>query len=83
MLGEGQLLSAPISVIREGSVTRSGLEVVDETGVFEGGDNTLFMQQVYTRQFQCKYNLKEYPFDTHGKKIYRIRIIFFDSRFAQ
>ena len=56
--------NTPISVIREGSFTRSGLEVVDETEVFGGGENTLFMQQVYTWQFQCKYNLQDYPFDT-------------------
>ena len=56
--------NTPISVIREGNFTRSGLEVVDETEVFEGGENTLSMQQVYTWQFQCNYDLHYYPFDT-------------------
>jgi hypothetical protein len=58
----------PISVIREGSFTRSGLEVVDETEIFNGGENTLSMQQVYTWQFQCKYNLQDYPFDTQVRR---------------
>ena len=56
--------NTPISIIREGSFTRSGLEVVDETEIFEGGENTISMQQVYTWQFQCKYYLQVYPFDT-------------------
>ena len=60
--------NTPISVIREGNFTRSGLEVVDETEIFEGAENTLFMQQVYTWQFQCKYNLQDYPFDTQVRK---------------
>ena len=57
-----------MSVIREGNFTRSGLEVVDETEIFDGGENTLSMQQVYTWQFQCKYNLQHYPFDTQVQK---------------
>ena len=63
-LGMGWEWNTPISVIREGTFTRSGLEVVDETEIFEGEENTLFMQQVYTWQFQCKYDLQDYPFDT-------------------
>ena len=53
-----------VLVIREGNFTRSSFNMVDETEIFEGSQNTLFMQQVYTWQFQCKYNLQEYPFDT-------------------
>ena len=60
--------NTPINVIREGSFTRSGLEVVDETEIFRGSDNTLSMQQVYTWQFQCIYILKVYPFDTQVRK---------------
>ena len=45
--------NTPISIIREGNFTRSGLEVLDETEIFEGGENSLFMQQVYSWQFQC------------------------------
>ena len=38
--------------------------MVDETEVFDGGENTLKMEQVYTWQFQCNYQLQTYPFDT-------------------
>ena len=65
-----------ISVIREGSFTRSGVEVVDETEIFMGGENILSMQQVYTWQFQCKYNLQEYPFDTQVRKGVQHRFTF-------
>ena len=63
--------NTPISVIREGSFTRSGLEVVDETEIFGGRDNTLSMRQVYSWQFQCKYNLQDYPFDTQVRKYFQ------------
>ena len=62
-----------VTVQREGShdsceanprCRRSGLEMVDEIEIFEGGGNLIAMQQVYTIQFQCKYDLQYYPFDT-------------------
>ena len=56
--------STPIGVIRQGDFTKSSLEEVDEIEIFLGVENTLSMQQVYTWQFQCKYNLQDYPFDT-------------------
>ena len=68
--------NTPVSVIREGTFTRSSLEVVDETEIFKGEENTLFMQQVYTWQFQCQYNLQDYPFDTQVSKDTQQRLIF-------
>merc|ERR1712016_544945 len=53
-----------VSVIKEGDFTRSGLEEVDEAEIFEGDENTLMMAQTYTHEFQCKYLLQRYPFDT-------------------
>ena len=46
------------------SCSRSGVEQVDEIEIFEGGRNLIEMQQVYTIQFQCQYDLQYYPFDT-------------------
>ena len=43
---------------------RSQLDEVDETEYFKGDQNTLTMNQTYTWEFQCKYKLKAYPFDT-------------------
>ena len=53
-----------VSVIKEGQFTRSGVEHVDEAEIFEGDENTLMMTQTYTHEFQCKYKLQQYPFDT-------------------
>ena len=43
---------------------RSGLEELDETEYFQGAKNRLTMIQTYTWEFQCKYELERYPFDT-------------------
>ena len=32
--------------------------------IYKGDENTLSMQQTYTHEFQCVYQLKSYPFDT-------------------
>ena len=48
----------------EGNFTRSGVEEVDEAEIFEGAENRLMMNQTYTWEFQCKYELQRYPFDT-------------------
>ena len=53
-----------ISVMKEGDFTRSGLDEVDEAEIFEGAENTLTMTQTYTHEFQCKYKLQRYPFDS-------------------
>ena len=67
-----------VSVQREGShdscgspsssCSRSDEEEVDEIEIFEGGRNLIEMQQVYTIQFQCQYDLQYYPFDTQVTK---------------
>ena len=47
--------------------TMSGLELVDETEIFKGSENSLVMNQTYTHTFQCNYELSYYPFDTQVK----------------
>merc|ERR1712016_352195 len=42
---------------------RSGIEEVDEREIFKGSENRLIMKQTYTHEFQCVYNLHNYPFD--------------------
>jgi hypothetical protein len=61
-------LNTAIVVTREGNLTRLGIEVTDETEIFEGKDNKLAMYQTYTKSFQCLYNLRKYPFDTQVRK---------------
>ena len=53
-----------VTVSREGNFIRSGLDKVDEAEIFEGAENRLTMNQTYTWEFQCKYELQRYPFDT-------------------
>ena len=40
------------------------MDEVDEAEIFAGKENTLLMTQTYTREFQCRYMLQRYPFDT-------------------
>ena len=53
-----------VNVQREGNFTLSEQEVVDETYLFKGSQNSLVMTQSYTHDFQCVYQLERYPFDT-------------------
>ena len=53
-----------VTVTREGEFMRSDLRDVDEIEIFKGSKNKLTMYQTYTKQFQCKYQLHRYPFDT-------------------
>ena len=48
----------------EKNIRRSLRDQVDEAYVFEGRDHALTMNQTYTWEFQCKYQLQRYPFDT-------------------
>ena len=55
-----------VSVTRNlnNTFSRSGLDQVDEAEIFEGAEHNLTMEQMYTWEFQCKYQLQSYPFDT-------------------
>ena len=52
-----------VTVTREGNFTRSVVQEIDEAEIFEGAENSLTMNQTYTWEFQCKYELQRYPFD--------------------
>ena len=56
--------STDVLVKREGQFERSGNEVLDEIEIFKGEENSLSMVQSYTHEFQCVYQLENYPFDT-------------------
>ena len=63
-LGENWEWVTSVTVTREGNFTRSGIDEVHEAEIFEGAENRLTMNQTYTWEFQCKYELQRYPFDT-------------------
>ena len=64
ILGVDWEWSTFVNVKREGNFTRSGYEVLDETHLFKGNENSLIMTQSYSHDFQCVYELQRYPFDT-------------------
>ena len=64
-----------LTVAREGDFIRSGLDDVDEVEIFKGAENSLTMNQTYTWEFQCKYELSHYPFDTQVWKTQLILIL--------
>ena len=64
--------STSVSVLREGNFTRSDLTVLDEIEIFKGEENSLVMEQAYTHEFQCVYQLDKYPFDTQVRLSYYI-----------
>ena len=39
------------------------MEEVDEREIFKGSENSLTMNQTYTHEFRCLYDLHLYPFD--------------------
>ena len=61
--GNGEWMTR-VTVTREGNFIRSPFEELDEIEIFEGAENRLTMNQTYTWEFQCKYELQRYPFDT-------------------
>ena len=46
------------------------LTVLDEIEIFKGEENSLVMEQAYTHEFQCVYQLDKYPFDTQVRLSY-------------
>ena len=63
-LGENWEWVTRVTVTREGNFIRSSDSMIDEAEIFEGAENSLTMNQTYTWEFQCKYELQRYPFDT-------------------
>ena len=53
-----------VTVTREGSFSESSVDVMEEINIFEGNQNRIIFQQVYSKSFKCLYELQLYPFDT-------------------
>ena len=53
-----------VTVTREGSYTESSVDVNEEINIFEGSENRVTFQQLYSKEFKCEYQLQLYPFDT-------------------
>ena len=53
-----------VTITREGNFTESEVHVMEEINIFEGAENRITFQQVYSKTFKCVYELQLYPFDT-------------------
>ena len=62
--------STIIHVLRQGGHIRNSFTELDEAHVFEGKENSLRMEQIYTKPFQCVFMLAKYPFDTQVRKLF-------------
>ena len=62
--------STNVIVNRTGNFRLAGHEVLDETYLFMGEEDSLIMTQSYTHDFQCIYKLEKYPFDTQVRSHY-------------
>ena len=58
-----------MTITREGNFTKSPVNVLEEINIFEGHQNRITFQQVYSKTFKCVYQLELYPFDTQVKNI--------------
>ena len=68
-----------MTVTREGDFTESGLNVMEEINIFEGAENRITFQQVYSKTLKCVYQLQLYPFDTQVLSLSSLKAIFFGS----
>ena len=59
-----RLKEVSVTVKRESSYTVGGMNIVDETFIFDGKDNHLNLYLDYTNFFICKFQLLKFPFDT-------------------
>ena len=53
-----------VTITREGDFTENSIYVKEEINIFEGIENKITFQQVYSKSFKCVYQLQLYPFDT-------------------
>ena len=65
-LGERWEWSTGIHILRQGnySTNHNDLTELNEALVFQGAENSLKMDQMYTKPFECIIQLTKYPFDT-------------------
>jgi len=53
-----------VTISREGNYKESPVTVKQEINVFDGNQNRIMFQQLYSKTFKCVYQLQLYPFDT-------------------
>ena len=53
-----------VFITREGNCTRVSDDFIEEKNIFSGHDNKITFQEIYSKAFDCEYQLQLYPFDT-------------------
>ena len=48
-----------VTITKEGNFTAADLDVLEEVNIFEGRENSITFQQVYSKTFKCEYELQE------------------------
>ena len=51
-------------VRKEGGFVFAEPEVIDETKIYKGSENTIIYERTYMKTFICEFNMEMYPFDT-------------------
>ena len=57
-------IDTSITVLREGNFTSSENHILDEIDFYQGHENSIMMNQTYTKNFHCFYRFEFFPFDT-------------------
>ena len=52
-------LNLEVTITKEGNFTAADLDVLEEVNIFEGRENSITFQQVYSKTFKCEYELQE------------------------
>ena len=58
------LAKSKLLVLRQGNLSRSEPDIVDEIEIFKGGENPLITTQSIALDCQCNYDFMFFPFDT-------------------
>ena len=78
-LGENWEWTTNLWVEREKSPRRPDRSWLDETEIFKGSENKLIMEQSYTHEFQCTFQLQHYPFDAQVIQRHNMGLVFKDE----
>ena len=57
-------VKAYVLFLRRGAFQRSPIYSIQSSYIFKGAENPLVMSRVYSEDFICKFNMRNYPFDT-------------------
>ena len=51
-------------ILKRGDARPDDIKIAEEASIYDGADCPIVMRREYFIEFNCKYNLLMYPFDT-------------------